>query len=322
MILKRILLMIPILFVVHILTFWLFFVVNHPDDIARNHLGHRMATTHDLEIWKVKHQYNFPLFWNKKKHGIEILSQTLFYQQTKGLFSFNFGLSINGKNINTEIKNRVLPSLAIALPSFIFGIFLNLMVAFVFVFFRNTHLNHLGLIISIIFLSISSLFYIIFAQYYMAYLWKLFPISGYEHGFAALGFIFLPIITHIFSGFGSGTRWYRALLLEEIEQMYVIRARSAGLGEFKILWSYALRNALLPIVTGAVVLIPSLFLGSILYESFFSIPGLGNYLLDALQEQDFPVVRTMVFLGSLSYMLGLILTDIIYERVDPRVRIR
>jgi peptide/nickel transport system permease protein len=190
------------------------------------------------------------------------------------------------------------------------------------VFFRNTHLNIVGLMLSICFLSVSTLFYIIFAQYYLAYVWRWFPISGYEPGFAAISFILLPVITHLFAGLGSGTRWYRALLLEEIEQFYISTARANGISETNLLIHYALRNALLPIVTGVVVIIPSLFLGSILFESFFSIPGLGNFLFEALQNQDFPVVRTMVFLGSLSYLIGLLLTDISYSLVDPRVRIQ
>jgi peptide/nickel transport system permease protein len=314
--------MIPILFVVHLATFLLFFVMNSPDDIARNQLGNRMVKAEDLQIWKSKHGYDVPLFWNDSQSGTKKISKTLFYEQTKYLFTFNFGLSISGNNINAEIKQRVLPSLAIALPSFILGILFNLIISCVLVYFRNTHLNHIGLVISISFLSISTLFYIIFSQYYLAYLWKWFPISGYESGFAAISFVLLPIITHLLAGVGAGTRWYRALILEEIEQAYVTTARAGGIQESKILWSYALRNALLPIVTGAVVLIPSLFLGSILYESFFSIPGLGNYLLEALTKEDFPVVRTMVFLGCLSYMIGLILTDIVYGFVDPRVRVR
>jgi peptide/nickel transport system permease protein len=109
--------------------------------------------------------------------------------------------------------------------------------------------------------------------------------------------------------------------MEEIEQVYVTTARASGLKETKILFSYVLRNALLPIVTGVVVVIPTLFLGSILYESFFSIPGLGNYLIEAIQKQDFPIVRAMVFLGSFSYIIGLILTDIVYLYIDPRVRL-
>ena len=313
---------IPILFVVHLATFILFFVMNSPDDIARNQLGNRMVKPQDLAIWKAKHGYDLPLFWNQNAPSAKKITKTIFYEQTQALFTFHFGLSITGKDINHEIKQRVMPSLAIALPSFILGIFINLFISCVLVFFRNTHLNHLGLILSICFLSISTLFYIIFAQYYLAYLWKWFPISGYQSGFAAIGFVLLPIITNLIAGLGAGTRWYRTLLLEEIEQAYVITARAGGLKESKILWSYALRNALLPIVTGAVVLIPSLFMGSILYESFFSIPGLGNFLLEALQTEDFPIVRTMVFLGCLSYMFGLILTDIFYGLVDPRVGVR
>lgn len=322
MILKRVLLIFPILFVVHLATFMLFFVVNKPDDIARTQLGHRMVTQADLNTWKIKHGYHLPLMWDSSQSGIKKIEHTIFYQQTKNLFYFDFGLSIAGKNIKEEIKHRIMPSLAIAVPSFFIGILLNIFVSCVLVFFRNTHLNTLGLILSICFLSISTLFYIIFAQFYFAYILRLFPISGYVPGVAAIGFVLLPVITHLLAGLGSGTRWCRTLLLEEIEQFYVVTARANGIKESKLLIQYALRNALLPIVTGIVVLIPGLFMGSILYESFFSIPGLGNYLFEALQRQDFPVVRTMVFLGSLSYLIGLLLTDITYGLIDPRVRVQ
>ena len=79
---------------------------------------------------------------------------------------------------------------------------------------------------------------------------------------------------------------------------------------------------MLPILTGLVVIIPSLFMGSLVLESFFAIPGLGSYIIDAIQQQDFAIVRAMVFLGSVLYILGLILTDISYTLVDPRVRLR
>lgn len=311
--------MLPILFVVHLLTFILFFVVNSPDDIARAHLGQKYVLQADIERWKKAHHLDLPLFWNNTQGA---WFETIFTYQTLELLQGDFGRSLNGESINEEIKQRILPSLSIALPSFIFSILINILLAMCLVYFRNSYLNQIGLIISIILLSISSLFYIIFFQYYTAYLWKWFPISGYETGFAAIFFVTLPIIIHIFSGMGNGVRWYRTLLLEEIEQAYVMTARANGMREFKILWAYVLRNALLPIVTGVVVVIPTLFLGSILYESFFSIPGLGNYLLDAIQKQDFPAVRAMVFLGSLAYMIGLLLTDIVYLWIDPRVRIK
>jgi peptide/nickel transport system permease protein len=98
-------------------------------------------------------------------------------------------------------------------------------------------------------------------------------------------------------------------------------ARAKGQTEWQVLWRQVLPNALLPIVSGVVVIIPSLFLGSLLLESFFGIPGLGNYMLEAIQQQDYAIVRSMVFLGSVLYVLGLLLTDIVYGLVDPRVRL-
>jgi peptide/nickel transport system permease protein len=101
---------------------------------------------------------------------------------------------------------------------------------------------------------------------------------------------------------------------------YVRTARAKGLSEMRVLFGHVLRNALIPILTGVVVVIPSLFLGSLLFESFFGIPGLGSYTIDAINAQDFAVVRAMVFLGSVLYIAGLILTDLSYAWVDPRVR--
>ena len=83
---------------------------------------------------------------------------------------------------------------------------------------------------------------------------------------------------------------------------------------------HVLRNALIPILTGVVVVIPLLFMGSLLTESFFGVPGLGSYTIDAINAQDFAVVRSMVFIGSVLYIVGLILTDISYTLVDPRIR--
>ena len=97
-------------------------------------------------------------------------------------------------------------------------------------------------------------------------------------------------------------------------------ARAKGLSEITVLFKHVLRNALIPILTGAVVVIPLLFMGSLLSESFFGIPGLGSYTIDAIQAQDFSVVRVMVFVGSLLYIIGLLLTDLSYTLVDPRIR--
>jgi len=102
---------------------------------------------------------------------------------------------------------------------------------------------------------------------------------------------------------------------------YVRTARAKGLSEPRVLYIHVLRNALIPILTGVVVVLPMLFLGSLITEAFFGIPGLGSYTIDAIQRQDFAIVRSMVFLGSCLYIVGLLLTDISYTLVDPRVRL-
>ena len=170
-------------------------------------------------------------------------------------------------------------------------------------------------------MSISGLFYIILGQFLVAKVLKLVPISGFNDGFESIKFVILPVIIGIISGIGSGTRWYRVIFLEEMTKDYVKTARSKGLSEARILFVHVLKNGLIPILTGVVVIIPSLFMGSLVMESFFGIPGLGSYTLDAIQAQDFSALRAMVFLGSVLYIIGLILTDITYGLVDPRIRL-
>ena len=146
------------------------------------------------------------------------------------------------------------------------------------------------------------------------------PISGFAAGLDAWKFVILPVAIGVISGIGSSARWYRTIFLEEIGKDYVRTARAKGLSELTVLFRHVLRNAMIPILTGVVVVIPLLFMGSLLTESFFGIPGLGSYTIDAINAQDFAVVRAMVFIGSVLYIVGLVLTDISYTFVDPRVR--
>ncbi len=170
-------------------------------------------------------------------------------------------------------------------------------------------------------MSISAMFYIIGGQYLLAKLLRLMPISGFETGIDAFKFLVLPVIIGVVSGIGSGSRWYRTFFLEEAGKDYIRTARAKGLAESLVLFRHILRNALVPIVTGVVVILPLLFMGSLLLESFFAIPGLGSYTIDAIRNQDFAIVRAMVFLGTVLYIIGLIMVDISYTIIDPRVRL-
>ena len=146
------------------------------------------------------------------------------------------------------------------------------------------------------------------------------PISGYAGGVDALKFLVLPVLVGVIGGIGSGARWYRTIFLEEVGKDYVRTARAKGLSESVVFFRHILRNALIPILTGSVAAIPLLFMGSLISESFFGIPGLGSYTIEAIQRQDFGIVRSMVFIGSALYIVGLLLTDISYTIVDPRIR--
>jgi len=320
-IIRRLFYAIPILIGVNLLTFTLFFVVNSPDDMAVSQLGEKYVTPEAIQSWKKKNGYDKPLFLNADASGTSALTDTIFFTKSLRLFAFDFGRSESGRDITTDVSTRMWPSLAVALPTFLVGIGVNICVALLVVMFHATRLDRWAVFLFVSLMSISYLFYIIGGQYLVAKTWKLVPISGFHADGQPWKFLILPVLVGVVAGIGSGARWYRTLFLEEANQDYVRTARAKGASEITILFRHILPNALIPILTGVVVLVPSLFMGSLLIESFFGIPGLGSYMLDAIKSQDFAIVRSMVFIGSILYIFGLLLTDISYTWADPRVRL-
>ena len=318
--LRRLLYAIPILIGVNLISFALFFIVNTPDDMARMQLGVKRVTAEAIEKWKAERGYDKPLFINAQAAGAGVLTETVFFTKSARMFVGDFGRAEDGRDITQEITTRMGPSLAIALPTFVLGLFVTVSFALLLAFFRATYLDFWGVVLCVAMMSISGLFYIIGGQYLISKLWRLVPISGYTVGLDAWKFLILPVLIGVISGIGSSARWYRTIFLEEIGKDYVRTARAKGLSEITVLFRHVLRNAMIPILTGVVVVIPLLFMGSLLTESFFGIPGLGSYTIDAINAQDFAVVRAMVFIGSVLYIVGLVLTDISYTLVDPRIR--
>jgi peptide/nickel transport system permease protein len=320
-IVRRLLYAVPILVGVNLLTFLLFFVVNSPDDMAVSQLGARYVTPEAIDNWKRKQGYDKPLFLNAEAEGLGTVTETIFFSKSLRLFAFDFGRSESGRDITTDVARRMGPSLAVALPTFIVGIGVNICVALMVVMFHASRLDRTAVFLFVALMSISYPFYIIGGQFLVAKTWRLVPISGYHSDGQVWKFLLLPVLVGVVAGIGAGARWYRTLFLEEATQDYVRTARAKGCSELAVLFRHILPNALIPILTGVVVLVPSLFMGSLLIESFFGIPGLGSYMLDAIKSQDFAIVRSMVFIGSILYIIGLILTDISYTWADPRVRL-
>ena len=319
--LRRIAYGVLILFGVNLLTFVLFFAVNTPDDMARLNLGGRRVTADAIESWKAARRLDKPLFFNGEKEGAEKLTDTIFFEKSVPLLALAFGSSASGRDIGYEISTRMWPSLALALPTFILGLIVMVSWSLLVVFFRRTKVEAAAIGFSVFLMSISGLFYIIVGQWLFSKVMQIAPVSGWTDGPGMVAFLVLPVLIALFSRLGSDTLLYRAMFLEEMGRDYVRTARSKGLTEGEVLRRHVLRNALLPIITSSVAVIPMLFMGSLIMENFFGIPGLGSYTLDALGAQDFSIVRTMVFLGTLAYIVGLILTDLVYAWVDPRIRL-
>jgi len=320
-VLRRILYALPILLGINLITFVLFFIVNSPDDMARMQLGQKYVTPEAITQWKVERGYDKPLFFNEDTHGVNKITDTVFYTKSMRLLVFDFGHSDMGRNIGHDIKTRIFPSLAIAVPTLILGLWINITFALLLTFFKARVIDKWGSAFCVALMSISSLFFIMGAQFIFAKLLQVVPVSGYEDGWIVMKFVALPVLVGVIAGIGPGVRWYRVLFIEELSKKYVLTVRAKGLSEYLVFFKHVLKNAMIPILTGVVVIIPSLFMGSLLLESFFAIPGLGSYTIDAIMQQDFAIVRAMVFLGSVLYILGLILTDISYTLVDPRVRL-
>jgi len=319
-IVRRLLYGLLILVGVNLFTFVLFFAVNTPDDMARLSIGGQRVSQDAIEKWKAERGYDRPLFYNAQAQGAARLTDTVFYRRSVPLLALDFGASDGGRDIGREIRARIGPSLALAVPTFALGLLASVGFALTLVFFRATRLDFWGVVLCVVLLSISGLFYIIAGQWLFSKVLRLAPYSGFAGGLDAAKFLALPVLVAIVSRLGPEARFYRALFLEEIGKDYVRTARAKGLPERVVLLRHVLRNAMLPILTGTVSAIPLLFMGSLIAESFFGIPGLGSYTIDAINAQDFSIVRAMVFLGSALYIAGLILADISYTLADPRVR--
>jgi peptide/nickel transport system permease protein len=320
---RRMLYGVLILLGVNLATFFLFFTVNTPDDMARLNIGGKRVTQELIEKWKSERGYDKPLYLNPKKEGAEQVTDTIFWDRSVSLFSLKFGRADgeSAGDIGHEVSTRMWVSIQLAMPIFILQVISSTAFALLLVMFRNTKLDLVGVVLCVLLLSISSLFYIIVGQFLFSRVLKLVPISGYASGLDAARFLVLPVILSAVARLGTESRLYRAMFLEEIGKDYVRTARAKGLSETVVMFRHVLRNALIPIITSAGGYLPYVFMGSLVFESFFGIPGLGAYVIEAISHQDFAIVRSMVFVGSLLYIATYILIDIAYTLVDPRVRL-
>jgi peptide/nickel transport system permease protein len=308
-VIRRALYAIPILIGVSFLTFLLFYAAASPEQIAKNNLSTKKPSPAQIQEWLSQHGYDKPRSEQFREHMTNLLL-------------LRFGKSdANGEDIWTRIRTGAPPSFVIASIIFVVGLIVELSAALLFAYFRGTYVDYWGTFLCVLLLSVVAIVYIVAGQFLLGKILKYAPLAGFHLGTDTWKFVLLPTIIGVVSGFGGSTRLYRTFMLDEMNQDYVRTARAKGVSEQLILFKHVLKNAAIPILTSSAATIPFLFTGSLLTETFFNIPGLGSYTVDAINGQDFAVVRAMVFLGALLTIIGYLITDISYAMVDPRVRL-
>ncbi|MFN7572294.1 MAG: ABC transporter permease [Betaproteobacteria bacterium] len=319
--LRRLLYALLVLAGVNLVSFALFFSVNSPDNMARAQLGGKRVTQEAVDRWKAERGFDRPLYFNVAAPGRAKLTDTVFYANTARLLRFDFGSTNEGRNIGQELAERLPVSAAVALPVFFLTLGVSVAAALGFTLFRGTGLDFWGVVLLAALMSISSLFFIIVGQFVFAKVLQLAPISGYAPGPGMFSSLLLPVLVLVLARLGPDARLFRALFIEELGKDYVRTARAKGLAEGAVLGRHVLRNALIPIITQASLLLPVLFVGAIVTETFFAIPGLGMFTIEGITQQDFGIVRAMVFFGSFVYVVAFLLNDLAYAWADPRIRL-
>ncbi len=321
-IIRRALYTIPLVLGVCLITFVLFECVYSPKDRAIRQLG-KHATEEQIQDTIRREGWDKPAAVNWKAPGFAKLTDTRFREHLVRLLLLRFGRS---EKTHEEIWGKILrgavPSLKLTIPIFAMGLFVGICLSLMVAYFRATYLDLGAVVVCVAFMSVSILVYIIGGQYLLAQNMMLFPVYGYAPGVHSAPFLLLPVLIAVLKGMGGDVRFYRTVFLEEVNRDYVRTARAKGLGERVILFKHVLKNSMVPVLTRTVLAIPFLFMGSLLLERFFGIPGLGNMTIEAVESGDFKVLSAMVYLGALLFALGNLATDISYTFVDPRIRLR
>lgn len=300
--LKRLLELVPTTFGIIVLTFLLFNVVGGSP--AQVILG-KNATKESIAAFNHKYGYDLPLHRQFTKFCMDLAHG-------------DFGVSTEADEpVLDVLKRGVGPSLSLTVPILVGGTAIGLALAMLCAAWRGGKLDRAVLVGSTVLMSVNYVVWVLAGQFIFAFKLRLFPVWGYENAF----YLVLPVLIGIVSGLGIDVRFFRTAILDEIYKPYVRTARMKGLSEMRVLFVHVLRNSLIPIVTYVSLSIPYLFTGSLMLESFFGIPGLGNVSINAIHSSDMAVVRAVVVLGALLYQGVNLATDLLYAWLDPRVRL-
>ena len=303
---RRVLYCFAIVFGVLLLTFFLFTVVG--GDISDEIAGEG-ASQETIDEIREEYGLNKPLFlgWDSQ-----------FASHFKNALTFDFGRARDRELVVDKIKRGVGPSLALTVPIFLgvaaVGVSLSLFIAFV----RGSAWDVAAVVVCTAGMSIPYLGFILFGQYFLAYEWGISPVF-FSPDLTTAQNVALPVLIGIAAGLGGNVRFYRTVMLDEMRSSYVRTAFAKGLSVRGVLFGHVLKNAMIPIITRMAMTAPFLFLGSLLLERFFGIPGVGHMMVQAIAARDYNVTSAMTYVGAILFVIFNLIADICYALVDPRV---
>ncbi len=241
------------------------------------------------------------------------------------LVTLDLGLSdSSGEPVSAMLRRSVPISLALVLPGFILGNVLGLALAMLAAWYRGNWLDKLINSASVVGMSISFLVIIIALQVMLCtpFGLNLFPVRGWQVNGAVsyLYYVSVPTLALVLVTLGYNTRYYRAIIVNETERDHVRTLRAFGAAPFEIMFRHVLKNSLIPILTRVMFSVPFVIIsGSLLLESYFGIPGIGQITFDAITSGDQPVLKAVIGLTGILFALALGINDLLYTRADPRV---
>ncbi|MGB0513202.1 MAG: ABC transporter permease [Wenzhouxiangellaceae bacterium] len=248
---------------------------------------------------------------------------TRYVDYLRELVTLEFGYSDStGERVSSILARTVPISLALLAPGFILGNLLGVVLGLVAAWYRGGWVDKMIMGFAVVGMSISFLVVIIAFQVIFGVVLGWFPVRGWNvHNFGSyLHHVTVPSLASIFVALGYNTRFFRAVLVEEMQRDHVRTARAFGAGPWAILYRNVLRNSLIPIITRIMFSIPLVVIsGGLLIESYFGIPGVGKVTYDAITSGDQPILKAVVGLTAALFVLILIVNDILYRMVDPRV---
>ena len=243
----------------------------------------------------------------------------------KQVVTFDFGRSWSTNEPVSAILIREAPvSLTIMSQVWFFEAVIAVLLAMAVAYRRGTLTDRAIMMICTAAMSISFLLYIVVGQYIFGYKLGWFPVLGWGDSFWTniTRYAPLPVFLSLLVSVTPALRLYRSFIVEEASQDYVRTARAKGASENRVMLIHVLRNAAVPIVTNMALELPTLFVGSFLIEQVFSIPGVGQEIIQASLRSDFPVTKAITIYTAALTMVVNLLVDLLYKWLDPRVELK